>query len=169
VSHPLPLHPADRLERVLDDMRQSVASSGDEGWLMRIVAMVICRFLDQILEMLVGVLAEIRAGTIVLPDWAYDSPITASRPLPVDGAAPSQRSRATGANTPSTAPACAAEPRAPETAALVARRVEYIASSSRLRIRRPAHGPGGHAFHPSAVPRGPIRESRFGASAPTHA
>jgi hypothetical protein len=82
VSHAIPLHTADRLERVLDALSQRVASSGDEGWLMRIITMLICRYLDHIVEMFEDLLAQIRAGTIVLPDWAYEQSAISPRREP---------------------------------------------------------------------------------------
>jgi hypothetical protein len=59
---------------VLDDMRQSVAASGDEGLIMRVFTAGIRLMLLSILDMLIDLLADFRAGRLppVLP--AEDEP-----------------------------------------------------------------------------------------------
>ncbi len=64
MSHPTPLHPADSLERALDDMRQSVAAIGDEGLVMRVLTAQIRLALLSILDMLIDLLADFRAGRL---------------------------------------------------------------------------------------------------------
>jgi hypothetical protein len=69
VSHPIPLHPDADLALVLDELRQSVAAWGDEGLVMRVLRARICLALLSILDTLIDLLADFRAGRLppVLP------------------------------------------------------------------------------------------------------
>jgi hypothetical protein len=71
LSHPTPLHPNADLAVVLDDMRQNVAAWGDEGMVMRVFRASICLMLLSILDTLIDLLADFRAGRLppVLPAW----------------------------------------------------------------------------------------------------
>jgi hypothetical protein len=170
VSHAIPLHTADRLERTFEALSQRVESSGDEGWVMRILAMLISRCLDHFVAMIEDLLAKIRAGTIVLPDWAYDPPTVPARrepgcqrmpllPESADPAASPQRRdapcRVLAAAAPRTNAFGAVPAEAPEQSNTARRRIKFTVVSLRLPIRRPTHGPRGVAGYPSAVPRWP--------------
>jgi hypothetical protein len=106
VPHPIPLHTADRLERTFEALSQCVESSGEESWVMRILAMLISRCLDHFVAMIEDLLAKIRAGTIVLPDWAYEQsaiPAQCGTYRPVHFApqsAPATRARSSGHPAP---------------------------------------------------------------------
>ncbi len=169
MSHPIPLHPADSLEHVLDDMRQCVASRRDEGWLTRALMLLIRYELLCIIEILLGLLADFRAGKFPpVPQAAEirrvgDSPTiaaqfetgrdgTAPPPVPARAiasprrAAPSREIPAPGAipaNDPAGDPADAPEP---------ARRGPAYAPP-RPAGRRPEQGPRGIPWYPSHVPR----------------
>jgi hypothetical protein len=164
VSHPIPLHTADRLERTFEALSQRVESSGEESWVMRILAMLISRCLDHFVAMIEDLLAKIRAGTIVLPAWAYEqaampaSRPTAPQPLaPAEPLAPgSRRFRASRANHPADKTGGAPEP---STAATPPRLI-LTATPPRLVIRGSGPAPYVVAFHSSAVPRGPVEKSR---------
>jgi hypothetical protein len=69
VSHQTPLHPDADLAVVLDDLRQNVAAWGDEGMVMRVFRASICLMLLSILDTLIELLADFRAGRLppVLP------------------------------------------------------------------------------------------------------
>ncbi len=64
MSHPTPLHPDADLALVLDEMRQSVAACGDEGLIMRVFVVGIRLALLSILDTLIGLLADFRAGRL---------------------------------------------------------------------------------------------------------
>jgi hypothetical protein len=121
VSHPTPLHPDADLALVLDEMRQSVAAWGDEGMIMRVFRASICLMLLSILDTLIELLADFRAGRLppVLP--AKDEPARRvgfqptiatkcepadERPAPAASqrAAPSRPSRARRADDPRAEP-----------------------------------------------------------------
>jgi hypothetical protein len=167
VSHPIPLHTADRLERTLEALSQRVESSGDEGWVMRILAMLISRCLDHFVEMIEDLLAKIRAGTIVLPDWAYDPPA-----IPAEGqnnphGRPSAgiRRRATGADASSsvTAPREPGYQDTPPPPVLVGpaapHRAEFGVVRLYLPMRCPKHATRGVAGPPPDAPRAPLKNS----------
>jgi hypothetical protein len=73
VSHPIPLHTAERLERAFEASSRFVAARGPKGWVMRIVAYFACQYARAVIELLEGLLAEYRAGTLVLPGMVDDS------------------------------------------------------------------------------------------------
>jgi hypothetical protein len=180
VSHPIPFHTVERLERALEASSRFVTARGRKGWVMRIVAYFACQYCEAVIELLEGLLAEYRAGTLVLPGMADDSsPIpdnceTGRRRTARPRARPAAARRVRSPHDDSVddrraIPADARQPGAAENAVVASRRVETPPSSSRPPIRRPAHGPGGRAFHPSAVPRWPIRESGLTTAPPKHA
>jgi hypothetical protein len=167
VSHPIPLHTADRLERTFEALSQRVESSGDEGWVMRILAMLICRCLDHFVAMIEDLLAQIRAGTIVLPAWAYESsanpaqgqqnprgrvrapPSRVDDPSTVRAARRTRTSRDPQPRDPGDAAASAPE----RSAGLAPGHPGLTRSPPRPHIRRLEHGPRGVAGYPCAVPR----------------
>jgi hypothetical protein len=164
VSHQTPLHPDADLAVVLDDMRQSVAAWGDEGLVMRFFRASICLMLLSILDTLIELLADFRAGRLppVLP--AYDAPtprpsataddpssITAQRETPSP-----QRPAARHIRAPRPATSGAAAANAPEQIAVRAPpRPAFALSPAKPPVRRPRHGPRGVAGYPSVVPRCP--------------
>jgi hypothetical protein len=78
---PTPLHPAGNLERALDDMRQSAAAWRDEGpWLSRPAQDLICLALDLLFATILSILAQIRDGTLVLPNPRAPAPEPAADP-----------------------------------------------------------------------------------------
>jgi hypothetical protein len=179
VSHPIPLHTADRLERTLEALSERVGSSGEESWVMRILAMLISRCLDHFVEMIEDLLAKIRAGTIVLPDWAYDPPA-----IPADDG--------TGARRSAPPPRAAADPPAASRRGVASRHIRaprdtlagasgealfdvpgqhaarsaavapgvpvFTLSPTRAPIYRVACAPHGVADYRSAVPRWPAEK-----------
>jgi hypothetical protein len=158
VSHPIPLHTADRLERTLEALSQRVESSGDEGWVMRILAMLICRCLDHFVAMIEDLLAKIRAGTIVLPAWAYEqsaNPSARETEMPVRATkcarSPALRRvrarRAAHAGAPARSDAENAVPRA-----IRARhRPAFTLAPVVLPFRRPDRGPPPKNFDAGAI------------------
>jgi hypothetical protein len=182
VSHPIPLHPDADLAVVLDDMRQSVAAWGDEGMVMRFFRASICLMLLSILDTLIELLADFRAGRLppVLPaqdesetpapsamrDRRTDPPPTpagpaaafpnaaASRPIRAPRDACSNDDDDALADVPEQS---AAQHRA-RWATPAPRRSAFTVSPPCRSIRRPAHGPRGLAMHPSAVPRSPAEK-----------
>jgi hypothetical protein len=178
VSHPIPLHPDADLAVVLDDMRQSVAAWGDEGMVMRVFRARICLALLSILDTLLDLLADFRAGRLppVLP--AHDEAAPRSRrsvvpaatipaqpetPSPEGAAARPIRAPRDGA--PRAAPADAPEKR---TAAMTLRRCSPLWASHRP-IVYPADAPRAIAGTPSRVPRPPWRAFGSNTELPTHA
>jgi hypothetical protein len=180
VSHPTPLHPDADLAVFLDDLRQSVAAWGDEGMVMRVFRAGICLALLSILDTLIDLLADFRAGRLppVLP--AYDepeshrrdqteAPLIAAPPLkPEDPAAaapkrPAARhARAPGADAPCDAPSDAPEPGSAEYAAGAPRRPIFMRVASRRLVRRPESAPRGIAGCPLRVPRPAFAKSGAG-------
>jgi hypothetical protein len=168
VSHPTPLHPDADLAVVLDDLRQNVAAWGDEGMVMRLFRASICLMLLSILDTLIELLADFRAGRLppVLP--AEDESET-----PAQRATSSRQGRtARHARTPG--PYRAHQPRdtqadAPEQNADPApcRRISRL-SPPRPALRRPEPWPYGIAWTPSHVPRPPAAQFRGSRPPSTH-
>jgi hypothetical protein len=106
VSHPIPLHPDADLAVVLDDLRQSVAAWGDEGMVARLFRASICLMLLSILDTLIELLADFRAGrlppVLEAEDETRDERIAPAPPVSRDSAgsfpqgAASRRLRAPG-------------------------------------------------------------------------
>jgi hypothetical protein len=163
VSRQTPLHPDDSLERALDDMRQYVATCGDEGLVMRVLTAQIRLALLSILDTLIGLLADFRAGRLppVLPAnsepgrRAADSPavpaecetpsprLIASRRIRAPGDGGGRMPDGTGADAPE------------QPAARAPRRAGLSPSAPHPATRRSLHPPRGMAGYPSFVPRSP--------------
>jgi hypothetical protein len=181
VSHPTLLHHAERLERALEASSQFVAARGPKGWVMRIVAFFACQYARAVIELLEGLLAEYRAGTLILPEMV-DDPSTG----PARGDPGSQATRPRVPSTPRVRSPSAADvsaagvsaagvgaPRAvpagsPERYVPEPRRPGFGMSPPRPPIRRPEHGPRGLAGHPSVVPRCPVQKFRRWAGGYSH-
>jgi hypothetical protein len=168
VSHPIPLHTADRLERTLEALSQRVASSGDEGWVMRILAMLISRCLDHFIEMIEDLLAKIRAGTIVLPDWAYEQ---SANPA----ARETEMPRRTATRARSLASRCVRAPRdahadAEPHASLASQRPDFMRPppSPRPPLIRREPASLGVRFYPSHAVRMPAENFGRWCAAPRH-
>jgi hypothetical protein len=172
VSHPIPLHAAGKLERALDAQLQRFAARGAKGWVMRIVAYFACQYARAVIELLEGLLAEYRAGTLVLPAM-LDDPSTI--PAECDtGYRQNPRARvralARGVDDSSTNPA-RCEPRTTESPQMPA---EPAASPARVparvmvprRMRVPS---GAIAGDPPAVPIPPAEKFGDWVATPTHA
>jgi hypothetical protein len=167
VSHPIPLPHADRLERALLASSRFVAARGGKGWVARIWAFFACQYECAVIELLQDLLAEYRAGTLVLPAMVDDSSTsTADDEARKPRAAArrsrrpaSPRTRAPGANDP-----CAVPAEAPEQGAAAPRRMHVNAVPRPQPIRRRDHGPRGITVHPSVVARWP--REKFGAWGP---
>jgi hypothetical protein len=159
VSHTLPLHTADRLERAFEASSRFVAARGPKGWVMRIVAYFACQYARAVIELLEGLLAEYRAGTLVLPEMVDDaSPIPAERGT--RRRRPASRSRrpaARGIHAPRVSASDAPEPSAP------------LAPLRHVPTRRAANPPRRLAGDPSRVPRWSNEKFGFWAAAPSHA
>ena len=134
MSHPTPLHPDADLAVVLDDLRQDVAAWGDEGMVMRVFRAGICLMLLSILDTLIDLLADFRAGRLppVLP--AYDE-ATSQSELSVDDSsiAPASREKSSpeaptsrGVRAPRAVAPCADPADAPEPSS-----AQHIAPASR--------------------------------------
>jgi hypothetical protein len=153
VSHPTPLHPDADLALVLADLRRNVAAWGDEGMVMRVFRASICLMLLSILDTLIDLLADFRAGRLppVLPAEDESTVATQRETASRQGhAAPRERaSVSVRANTPRDAPADAPEP----SAAPASRPPAFPLPSPRAPLRHPEPGPCRIVFHPSAVPR----------------
>jgi hypothetical protein len=172
VSHPIPLHTADRLERAFEASSRCVAARGPKGWVMRIVAYFACQYARAVIELLEGLLAEYRAGTLVFPELAGDPPTVAADSDTEERRGASRRARGPAmcrararhrapcddpgdAGDPVDAPASAPE----RSAAIAPRRLVFAVSPAHPpslrpeRNRRPEHGPRGMAGYPCAVPR----------------
>jgi hypothetical protein len=147
-------------------LSQRVESSGDEGWVMRILAMLICRCLDHFVEMIEDLLAKIRAGTIVLPDWAYEQSANSANGETGKRQAAATRARVSAssrpcaaqhgalANDPRNGPACAHQ----RSVAAVQRRPRLTFSARGLAARRCDPAPSRLAWHPPRVPRWPAEK-----------
>jgi hypothetical protein len=170
VSHPIPLHPDADLAVVLDDMRQSVAAWGDEGMVMRVFKASICLMLLGILDTLIELLADFRAGRLppVLPAVDQSSALPSVRGMDDSStiaarsetrspqrltSRPMRAPRDASAKISEGAPADAPEHGAVPTFALAPRYPARPPSPSRLPASRPEHGRRRIAVHPSHVPR----------------
>jgi hypothetical protein len=164
VSHPIPLHTVERLERALDASLQRVAARGPREWVRRIVAFFFCQYCEAVIGLLEGLLAEYRAGTLVFPDRVDDaSTIPAEYKTPKRRAAasrprgPAVRRVRAGGCADTDEPAGAPGQSAAQDATLALRRpvliVSAIVSTPHPPIRRPGSGPRGVAGYPSVVPR----------------
>jgi hypothetical protein len=168
VPHPIPLHPDADLAVVLDDMRQSVAAWGDEGMVMRVFRAGICLMLLSILDTLIELLADFRAGRLppVLP--AEDEPArrVGFQPTIATKCDPANEPAASGAPAPASRPirarrtedaraaaAGASEQSAAAQGDAAPRRSAPRLPSPRAPIRRPGHGPRAVTFYSSHVPR----------------
>jgi hypothetical protein len=179
VSHPIPLHPDADLAVVLDDMRQSVAAWGDEGMVMRFFRASICVALLSILDTLIELLADFRAGRLppVLP--AHDEYESAA-----EGAAASPRGRASCqsrepgnrsvtaagnacADAPGDAPDQCADQSTDHNAEPALRRWRAVPPPPRLTILHPDSAPREIAWSRSRVPRWPSPEFEGRAAALT--
>jgi hypothetical protein len=151
VSHPIPLHTAERLERAFEASSQCVAARGVKGWVMRIVAYFACQYARAVIELLEGLLAEYRAGTLVLPGTVDDS---STHPAGVSPRHPApRRVRAPRANGPRATPADAQADSPEQSDVPAPRRMTFSVSPARHPIHRPEPAPRVVDFHPSAVPR----------------
>jgi hypothetical protein len=189
VSHPIPLHTADKLERAMDACLQRAVARGAKGWVMRIVAYFACQYAGAVIELLEGLLAEYRAGTLILPGRPYD-PSTVSEGYETErhraaasrrpAARRSRASRATRANNPCANNPCANNPcannscddpadAAEPSAAVAPRRRALVLASSPLPMRRPGPAPRGLCGHPSVVPRAPAQKLSASSIAHMHA
>jgi hypothetical protein len=173
VSHPIPLHPDADLALVLDEMRQSVAAWGDEGMVMRVFRAGICLALLSILDTLIELLADFRAGRLppVLP--ARDRPAIRTSgepedqrtapPPPADAAdAPARGATRRPIHVPDAVDSGAASADVPgRSAAECARLPDHPSPAPpasafpprHIPLRHRAHGPRRLTFHPSHVPR----------------
>jgi hypothetical protein len=168
VSHPTPLPPDADLAVVLDDFRQSVVAWGDEGVIVRAFRAGICLMLLSVLDMLIDLLEDFRAGRLppVLPaedeggmpaERATAPPQgPASRRTRAAGNASVMSSRDAGADAACDAPGQIAD----RGAEPVPRHRVSLRMPPRLAIvgREPA--PSETAWLPSRVPRWPKCEIR---------
>jgi hypothetical protein len=135
---------------------------------MRIVAYFACRYCEAVIGLLEGLLAEYRAGTLVLPEMVDESSTIAAdhwigkqRTAQPDSRGPSaRRSRTPGgvpANEPSGEPAgdpaCESGQSAVRDVKPAPRRPAFAVASSCPQPGRPVASPRGRFVHPSAVPR----------------
>jgi hypothetical protein len=186
LSHPTPLHPDADLALVLDEMRQSVAECGDEGLIMRVFVVGIRLALLSILDTLIGLLADFRAGRLppLLPALselstapsgpsANGSAIIAAQPeTPSLRFAASRHTRALrnpSADAASGAPGETAAPSGARSSALASRSPGVSLSARGRPIRDPDHDPCGIRFYPSHVPRPPAAAFGFAIAQLTHA
>jgi hypothetical protein len=185
VSHPIPLHTVERLERALQASSRYVAARGPKGWVMRIVAYFACQYARAVIELLEGLLAEYRAGTLVFPAMVDDSSTIAAQrgtereptvPPPHAPADPavesprrlaSRRGRGPGAVCvqPSDGAPCEASEHGDS---LAQTRAEFALSLPRRPIRYSDAAPRFIAGHPSRVPRPPGAAFGGGGMTPTH-
>jgi hypothetical protein len=137
---------------------------------MRILAMLISRCLDHFVAMIEDLLAKIRAGTIVLPDWAYDPPAEQAGYCTERRRAAAPRSRThaanhmrtsgvAGADDPSDAPSDGPE----QSADLAPCRLQFTRPPACVPRRLPEPAPRGLAGYPSVVPRRSAENSHPGA------
>jgi hypothetical protein len=176
VSHPTPLHPDADLALVLDELRQSVAASGDEGLILRVFVAGIRLALLSILDTLIGLLADFRAGRlppVLEAEWETRHERTAPPPSPDDRTAASKQGAAsrpahTSRTTdPRATSAGAPEQNATEHADAAPRRSGSPLAAPPPPVRHPGHGPRATAFRPSHVRR--WSEIEAGKAFPTHA
>jgi hypothetical protein len=174
VSHPTPLHPDADLALVLADLRRNVAAWGDEGMVMRVFRASICLMLLGILDTLIELLADFRAGRLppVLPaeheraSRVGDSPAIATKCEPADAqaasAAASRPTRARRIDDPSAPPAGAPEHSQADHLDPAPRHPGSRVASPSPPLHRPGPGPGPRAiaFYPSHVPRRPFAKIR---------
>jgi hypothetical protein len=168
VSHPIPLHTAERLERALEASSQRVAARGPKGWVMRIVAYFACQYCEAVIGLLEGLLAEYRAGTLVLPGMLDDASAiptdhaTAQHPSARPGARrPSMRRvRAPTADPSGTQAAIAGQSHA-RYATPAPRRPRLTVVSGCPESGRHAASPRPRGCHPSAVPRSPAEKIAY--------
>jgi hypothetical protein len=182
VSDQPPLHPDDRLERALGDMRQSVAARGEEGWVDRVLMAGIWLALLSILDTLIELLADFRAGRLppvlaaeLEPGRGVGHPPTVAsrdsrslrgRVASVRRAAPSDaglRSWADGA--PDDAPV----PAAAQWADRTPRRLAFTLPPPRRPVHRPEPAPRRIPGYPPVVPRWPAASLAGSDTPPTHA
>jgi hypothetical protein len=169
LSDPTPLHPDADLALVLDDLRQSVAASGDEGLIMRVFVAGIRLALISILDTLISLLADFRAGRLppVLPAYESsahrrigrgdDTTAVAAQPeTPPHGGFAARHTRASGNIRPQSPCEAGAEPGQHSSNAgpdLKSPCLALPVSPSRRPIRFAGNGPRIIAGHPSHVPR----------------
>jgi hypothetical protein len=169
VSHPTPLHPDADLAVVLDDMRQSVAAWGDEGMVMRVFRASICLMLIGILDTLIDLLADFRAGRLppVLPAYdERDAPAQRETPAPRHPDARHAR-RSNGARTRAAREIRIADP---EPGAIPAPLpLGMSLAPIHLPIRRRERVTRDVPRHPSSVPRAPVQKIGVWAPPPSHA
>jgi hypothetical protein len=178
-----------RITVVLDDLRQNVAAWGDEGMVMRVFRASICLMLLGILDTLIDLLADFRAGRLppvlpaedetVIPSKQETEDTGSATPQSGDTAVPRSRgiyaARAPFADDPRAGDAIAVDPLgdpvdAPEQNVTIAPfRRRTARAPSRLPIRRPEPAPRGLAGYPSAVPRPPAQKSGHWDHQITHA
>jgi hypothetical protein len=155
VSHPIPLHTAGKLERALAASSRFVAARGPKGLVMRIVAYFACQYCEAVIGLLEGLLAEYRAGTLVLPG-IVDDPSTAA---PADRDTAKPRTAPRRARVPATRRMRAPrEPNAAPRVVQVRYRPDFIVGRECCPARPPKHGPRGVAGYPSVVPRWPVEK-----------
>jgi hypothetical protein len=188
LSHPTPLHPDADLAVVLADLRQNVAAWRDEGMVMRVFRASICLMLLSILDTLIELLADFRAGRLppLLPALersnkqaergTHDQQTTPPPPEPTASAdaLPPRRStvrpvRAPLAEAPSGAATDAPARSAARRTAPALHDPRVFLAPRRLPIRHPDHAPRAVAFYPSHVPRRPVAEFGFATTSPTRA
>jgi hypothetical protein len=183
VSHRIPLPTAGKLERALEASSRFVAARDPKGLVMRIVAYFACQYCEAVIGLLEGLLAEYRAGTLVLPGMVDDSSaIRADYETGVRRAtSPSRRAAPHRVHASGGAPADdspAEDPRADDPRAddsgpddsgpePARRRPQFTLPPPRLPIGRHGFGPRGVVGHPSAVPRRPAEKFGFMAPPPT--
>jgi hypothetical protein len=179
VSHPIPLHPDADLAVVLDDLRQSVEAWGDEGMVMRVFRVSVCLLLLSILDTLIDLLADFRAGRLPpvlpaedeLPRRVGFQPTIATKWGPADEPpAPAARpARACRTDDPPAASADAPEQCATEYAASAPCRPGVRLSPPSLARLLPGSANREIAWSRSRVPRWPRSEFEGRSAAPTHA
>ncbi len=186
VSRQTPLHPADSLERALDDMRQSVMAHGDEGLIMRVLTLQFRLALVSLIDTLIDLLAAFRAGRFPPLPAVDDSPEPRSPDRPGASSAsatrhetPSGRGTASrgrpapgtaGARTPHDPEADAPEQRAAQGARHGAPRSPGPPPAPPAPpIRHRDRAPRRVAGYPSAVPWSRCRRIGGRGAAPTHA
>jgi hypothetical protein len=169
VSHPIPLHTAKRLERALEASSRFVAARGPKWWVMRIVAFFACQYAAAVIELLEGLLAEYRAGTLILPEMVDDSWTDPDQREPAEPRLASGSRRAASRRTdvprdmPSDMPADV-----PEQSGRRTRPLEFTLSPPCLLVNRPEQDPRGIADYPSAVPRAYAGKIGCSGITPTH-
>jgi hypothetical protein len=160
VSHPIPLHTAGKLERALEASSRFVAARGAKGWVMRIVAYFACQYCEAVIELLEGLLAEYRAGTLVFPDRADESPVVADECETAKHPLAASRSRSPAVRRAPAPRAGAPHESAAKTPVPAQFHPVFAVAPPRPPVRRPEPKPRGLAAYPSAVPRWP--NEKFG-------